>query len=41
VWPPDREPVLVAIMSSRSSADAEYDEALVAEAAAYVVKTLT
>ncbi|WP_330274449.1 class A beta-lactamase [Lentzea sp. NBC_00516] len=41
VWPPNREPVLIAIMSSRSAADAEYDEALVAEAAAYVVKTLT
>lgn len=40
VWPPGREPVLIAIMSSRSSADAKYDEALVAEAAAYVVKTL-
>ncbi|MFD5828936.1 class A beta-lactamase [Lentzea sp. NPDC060358] len=41
VWPPQREPVLVAIMSSRPAADAEYDEALVAEAAAYVLATLT
>lgn len=41
VWPPDREPLLVAIMSSKASADAEHDEALVAEAAAYVVRTLT
>ncbi|WP_394617947.1 class A beta-lactamase [Lentzea sp. JNUCC 0626] len=41
VWPPNREPVLIAIMSSKASADAKYDEALVAEAAAYVVKTLT
>ncbi|MDX3661160.1 class A beta-lactamase [Streptomyces sp. ID05-26A] len=40
VWPPGREPLLVAIMSSKASADAKYDEALVAEAAAYVVKTL-
>jgi beta-lactamase class A len=40
VWPPGREPILIAIMSSRSSADAKYDEALIAEAAAYVVKTL-
>ncbi|MCP2245386.1 class A beta-lactamase [Lentzea aerocolonigenes] len=41
VWPPGREPILVALMSSRSAADAKYDEALLAEAAAYVVKTLT
>ncbi|MFD4671472.1 class A beta-lactamase [Lentzea sp. NPDC058450] len=41
VWPPNRKPVLIAIMSSKASADAKYDEALVAEAAAYVVKTLT
>ncbi|SDF81949.1 beta-lactamase class A [Lentzea fradiae] len=40
VWPPGREPVLVAVMSSRAAADAGYDEALVAEAAAYVLKTL-
>ncbi|HEX7305858.1 class A beta-lactamase [Lentzea sp.] len=40
VWPPGREPVLVAIMSSKA-ADTEYDEALVAEAAAYVLETLT
>ncbi|USX52970.1 class A beta-lactamase [Lentzea sp. HUAS12] len=41
VWPPAGEPLLIAIMSSKASADAEYDEALVAEAAAYVVQTLT
>jgi beta-lactamase class A len=41
VWPPGREPVLIAIMSSKSAENAGYDEALVAEAAAYVVKTLT
>lgn len=40
VWPPGREPILIAIMSSRSAADAKYDEALIAEATAYVVKTL-
>jgi beta-lactamase class A len=40
VWPPNREPILIAIMSSRSAADAKYDEALIAEATAYVVKTL-
>ncbi|GHH30437.1 class A beta-lactamase [Lentzea cavernae] len=40
VWPPTGGPLLIAVMSSKASADAEYDEALVAEAAAYVVKTL-
>ncbi|MGW6929544.1 class A beta-lactamase [Lentzea sp. NPDC054927] len=40
VWPPGREPILIAIMSSKASAGAKYDEALIAEAAAYVVKTL-
>lgn len=41
VWQPGREPILISIMSSRSAADARYDEALIAEAAAYVAKTLT
>ena len=41
VWPPGREPLLIAVMSSKRAADANYDEALVAEAAAYVVETLT
>jgi beta-lactamase class A len=37
VWQPNREPILIAIMSSRSAADAKYDEALIAEATAYVL----
>ena len=41
VWPPTGGPLLIAVMSSKASADAGYDEGLVAEAAAYVVKTLT
>ncbi|MET9226335.1 class A beta-lactamase [Lentzea sp. NPDC003310] len=41
VWPPNRGPLLVAVMSSKATADARYDEALVADAAAYVLKTLT
>jgi beta-lactamase class A len=41
VWPPDSAPLLVSIMSSRSTSDAAYDEALVAEAAAYVAQALT
>jgi beta-lactamase class A len=40
-WPPDSAPLVVAIMSSKSTADAKYDEALIAEAAGYVVDTLT
>jgi len=41
VWPPNRKPLVIAIMSSKATADAKYDEALIAEAAAYVTKTLT
>ncbi|MFC5058115.1 class A beta-lactamase [Saccharothrix xinjiangensis] len=40
VWPPGSAPLVVAIMSSRAAADATHDEALIAEAAAYVVDTL-
>ena len=40
LFPPDAEPIVLAIMSSKPTADAEYDEALLAEAAAYVVTTL-
>ncbi|MEV6876650.1 class A beta-lactamase [Amycolatopsis sp. NPDC051128] len=41
VWPPNSAPLAVSIMSSKSTTDAKYDEALIAEAAAYVVDTLT
>ncbi|MFD0972765.1 class A beta-lactamase [Plantactinospora endophytica] len=41
VWPPDSAPLVVAIMSSKASRNAEYQQALIAEAAAYVVATLT
>ncbi|MGW4845097.1 class A beta-lactamase [Nocardia brasiliensis] len=40
VWPPDRAPLVVSLMSSKATADAEYDQALLAEAAAYVASTL-
>lgn len=33
VWPPDRAPVMLAVMSDRPEKDAEYDDALVARAA--------
>ncbi|WP_159930277.1 MULTISPECIES: class A beta-lactamase [Nocardia] len=41
VWPPDSAPLVVAIMSGKATRDAAYDQALLAEAAAYVVETLT
>ena len=40
LFPPDARPILLAIMSSKDTADAEYDEALIAEAAAYVLGIL-
>jgi beta-lactamase class A len=40
VWPPGSAPLVIAIMSSKSAEDAEYNEALIAEAAAYAVATL-
>ncbi|WET82035.1 class A beta-lactamase [Amycolatopsis sp. QT-25] len=40
VWPPDRAPIVLAIMSSKATKDAPYDQALLAEAAKYVVGTL-
>nr|WP_245996264.1 class A beta-lactamase [Streptomyces armeniacus] len=33
VWPPGRAPIMLAVMSDRKSKDAEYDDALVADAA--------
>lgn len=41
VWPPTSAPLVVSIMSSRPTENAEYDQALIAEAAAYVAATLT
>ena len=40
VWPPKSAPLVIAIMSSKATKNAEYDQALIAEAAAYVVATL-
>ncbi len=39
-WPPTGEPLLIALMSSKPTADAPYDQALLAEAAAYVATAL-
>ncbi|WP_374537846.1 class A beta-lactamase [Micromonospora aurantiaca (nom. illeg.)] len=40
VWPPDRAPIVLAVMSSRDSRDAEPDDALVAQAARVTVTAL-
>ncbi|MEV0643886.1 class A beta-lactamase [Phytomonospora sp. NPDC050363] len=39
-WRPHAAPLVIAIMSSKDARDAEYDEALLAETAAYVADTL-
>jgi beta-lactamase class A len=40
VWPPNAAPLVLSIMSGKAAADAGYDEALLAEAAAYAVDIL-
>ncbi len=40
-WPPGSAPLVIAIMSDKPTADAKYDEALLAQAAAYAAETLT
>lgn len=40
VWPPNREPIVIAIMSRRGKEDAEYDDALVAKAAEITLNAL-
>ena len=40
VWPPSGEPLVVSVMSSKAAEDAEYDQAILAEATAYVVSVL-
>ncbi|MGW0431760.1 class A beta-lactamase [Micromonospora sp. NPDC003197] len=40
VWPPNSAPLVISIMSSKATKDARYDQALLAEAAAYVVARL-
>nr|WP_238413006.1 class A beta-lactamase [Saccharothrix deserti] len=41
VWPPGSAPLVISIMSSKATKDADYNQALIAEAAGYVVATLT
>ncbi|GGT46057.1 beta-lactamase [Streptomyces kurssanovii] len=40
VWPPKSAPLIISIMSSKTTEDAAYDQVLIAEAAAYAVTTL-
>lgn len=41
VWPADSAPIVVAVMSTRDTADATYDNALIAQATRVVVDQLT
>ncbi|NYJ32350.1 beta-lactamase class A [Nocardiopsis aegyptia] len=40
LWPPEGDPIVLAVMSSRDQEDAEHDDALIAQAAEVVVDTL-
>ncbi|WP_245799197.1 class A beta-lactamase [Virgibacillus siamensis] len=40
VWPPNREPIVIAVMSRHNKEDAEYDDALVAKAAEITLNAL-
>jgi len=40
VWPPNRAPIVIAIMSSRDTKDATYNDALIAEATKEALNTL-
>ncbi|MET7707208.1 class A beta-lactamase [Micromonospora sp. NPDC005413] len=37
IWPPDRAPIVLAVLSSRAEKDADYDDALIAEATKVVM----
>ena len=41
VWPPTSAPIVIAIMSGKTTKDAGYDETLIAETARYVTAALT
>lgn len=40
VWPPDREPIILAILTRHDTEDAEYDDALIAEVAEATLNAL-
>ncbi|MFC0844080.1 class A beta-lactamase [Streptomyces noboritoensis] len=41
VWPPDGAPIVMAILTNRGSKDADYDNKLIADAAAVVARTVS
>ncbi|WGV61321.1 BBI family class A beta-lactamase [Brevibacillus brevis] len=41
IWPPNKKPIVIAVLSSRDKQDATYDDALIAEATKIVVDALT
>ncbi|WP_188067324.1 BBI family class A beta-lactamase [Brevibacillus brevis] len=41
IWPPNKKPIVIAVLSSRDKQDATYDDALIAEATKIVVGALT
>jgi len=41
VWPPGSAPLVIAVMSTKATADAEYDQAIIAKATEYAVTALT
>jgi beta-lactamase class A len=41
VWPPNGDPIVIAILSSRDAKDAEYDNSLIAQAAKVTLDALT
>ena len=40
IWPPDRAPIVLAVLSSRDEQDASYDNALIAQATEVVIAQL-
>ncbi|UJW56892.1 class A beta-lactamase [Bacillus sp. A116_S68] len=40
IWPPDREPIVLAVLSSRDDRDAEHDDQLIAEATEEIIAIL-
>lgn len=41
VWPPDKEPIVIAIMSTKQDKEAEHDDRLIGEATKVVIEALT
>ncbi|MCZ7373406.1 class A beta-lactamase [Micromonospora sp. WMMC250] len=40
IWPPDRAPIVLAVLSTRDQKDADYDDALIAQAAEVAISAL-